>query len=98
MDFVIFKIRKQSTENRVSFAIMIQKRLSQLKPGQRATIQGFESQELSLKLMEMGCLPGEEVLINQQAPFGDPISLQVAGYTLSLRKEEAQTIFIDTIN
>ena len=69
-------------------------RLSELKSGERATIQGFESSELELKLMEMGCLPGEEVVVEQIAPLGDPISIRIAGYSLSLRKNEAKQIFI----
>lgn len=44
--------------------------------------------------MEMGCLPGEEVVIEQIAPLGDPISIRVAGYSLSLRKNEADQIIV----
>jgi ferrous iron transport protein A len=70
-------------------------RLSELKQGERATIVSFQSNELELKLMEMGCLPGEEVIVEQIAPLGDPISIKVAGYYLSLRKNEANEIIID---
>ena len=44
--------------------------------------------------MEMGCVPGEKVSVDMIAPLGDPISIQVAGYTLSLRLNEAEHIFI----
>lgn len=67
-------------------------KLSELKAGERATITEFESSELELKLMEMGCLPGEEIIVEQIAPLGDPISVRVAGYLLSLRKNEANQI------
>jgi ferrous iron transport protein A len=67
-------------------------KLSELKAGERATIAEFESSELELKLMEMGCLPGEEIIVEQIAPLGDPISVRVAGYSLSLRKNEANQI------
>jgi len=70
-------------------------RLSELKQGERAYIHSFNSSELELKLMEMGCLPGEEVVVEQVAPLGDPISIRVAGYSLSLRKNEAQEIIIE---
>lgn len=73
-------------------------KLSQLKSGQRGTIKGFESSELELKLMEMGCLPGEEVIVEQVAPLGDPISIRVAGYSLSLRKNEANQIILEDVN
>lgn len=48
--------------------------------------------------MEMGCLPGEEISLEQIAPMGDPVSVQVAGYTLSLRLDEAEHILVDVIN
>ncbi|TWI82989.1 ferrous iron transport protein A [Lacibacter cauensis] len=72
------------------------KRLSELVPGQKAIIHSFENDEIFLKLMEMGCVPGEEVLMEMQAPLGDPISIKVAGYQLSLRLEEAQSIIVTT--
>ena len=45
--------------------------------------------------MEMGCVPGEEVIVEQIAPLGDPISIRVAGYSLSLRKNEANQIIVE---
>ncbi len=69
-------------------------RLSELKAGEKAIIKDFESSELELKLMEMGCLPGEEIIVEQIAPLGDPISVRVAGYSLSLRKNEANQILV----
>lgn len=71
--------------------------LSDLKPGQRARIQKFTTEEIFLKLMEMGCLPGEEIEIIKVAPLNDPISISVAGYTLSLRLDEARFIVVDAI-
>lgn len=71
------------------------KRLSDLRPGQKGIIRKFNNDEASLKFMEMGCLPGEEVLLEQIAPLGDPISIIISGYTLSLRLEEAEQILID---
>lgn len=72
-------------------------KLSQLKQGQRARIEGFASSDLELKLMEMGCIPGEEVVVEQVAPLGDPISIRVAGYSLSLRLNEADQILLEPI-
>ncbi len=69
-------------------------RLSELKSGEQATILSFDNSELELKLMEMGCLPGESVVVEQIAPLGDPISIRIAGYSLSLRKNEANQIFV----
>lgn len=68
--------------------------LSQLKPGEKATIVEFTDLEMSVKLMEMGCLPGEEVEVERFAPLGCPMSIRVAGYQLCLRKNEAAIIII----
>jgi ferrous iron transport protein A len=73
-------------------------KLSQLKPGQTGIIQEFDSQEIHLKLMEMGCLPGEKISVEQKAPLGDPVSVSVAGYTLSLRLNEAEHILVNIID
>ena len=73
-------------------------KLSELKPGQEGIIKEFKSNELFLKLMEMGCVPGEKILLEQIAPLGDPISVSVAGYHLSLRLNEAEHIFVDVNN
>lgn len=73
-------------------------KLSELKPGQRAFISHYENNEILLKLMEMGCVPGEKILVEQVAPLGDPISVSIAGYSLSLRINEAENIFVDLIN
>lgn len=70
-------------------------RLSDLKPGQEGVIKEFNSNEILLKLMEMGCVPGERVLMEQVAPLGDPISVSVAGYHLSLRLNEADQIMVE---
>jgi ferrous iron transport protein A len=70
-------------------------RLSELKPGQEGTIKEFNSNDILLKLMEMGCIPGEKILMEQVAPLGDPISVSVAGYHLSLRLNEAEHIFVE---
>jgi ferrous iron transport protein A len=65
--------------------------LSQLMPGQVAIIDSF------LKLLEMGCIPGERVELVKVAPMGDPIAISISGYLLSLRKAEASTVLIHTI-
>ena len=71
------------------------KRLSDLEAGQKAVINSFEKDEIFIKLMEMGCVPGEIVQVEQEAPMGDPISISVAGYHLSLRISEARSIFVE---
>jgi ferrous iron transport protein A len=71
--------------------------LSDLTVGQRAIIEGFENEELSLKLLEMGCLPKSVIELTQKAPLGCPICIQLNGYQLALRKKEAATIKVTII-
>ena len=73
----------------------MKKRLSELKVGKLAIITEFENDDIFLKLMEMGCIPGEIIKIDQIAPLGDPISIMVAGYHLSLRLDEAEKIWVE---
>lgn len=74
------------------------KRLSEIGIGKKAIINSFEKDELFIKLMEMGCVPGELIRVDQIAPLGDPISISVAGYNLSLRLNEADHIFVEEVN
>ncbi len=71
--------------------------LSEIKTGTKVKILSFTNDDLVLKLMEMGCLPGEEVIVWKKAPLGDPIYILVAGYSLSLRKDEASAIEVENI-
>lgn len=75
---------------------MISQNLSQLPLGKQATIVAVNEDFLSLKLMEMGCIPGETVRISKVAPFGDPITISVANYSLSIRKKEAESILVES--
>lgn len=74
------------------------KKLTELTTGERGVIISFDNNELTIKLMEMGCVPGEEIKINNIAPLGDPISIQITGYNLSLRINEAESIMVETQN
>ncbi|MGV3539792.1 MAG: FeoA family protein [Rufibacter sp.] len=69
-----------------------QKSVRDLKIGEKGIICSLSDPDMSLKLLEMGCIPGEEVTLNSRAPLGDPITIIVNDYTLSLRLDEAATI------
>ncbi len=73
----------------------MKKKLSEMKVGKSGIIISFENDDIFLKLMEMGCIPGETVKIDQKAPLGDPISITIAGYHLSLRINEAEKIWVE---
>ncbi len=71
------------------------KNVTHLKLHERAIIKGFTDEVLSVKLMEMGCLPGTEISLELIAPWGGPIAISVSGYQLSLRLTEASSILIE---
>jgi ferrous iron transport protein A len=73
------------------------KRLSEIKIGQEVIIHSFKNEDIFLKLMEMGCVPGEKIKVEKISLFKDPISISVAGYTLSLRLDEAEHILVEEI-
>ena len=68
--------------------------LAQLPKGQIATITGFTDDSLALKLMEMGCVPGEKITLQHIAPLGCPYAFEVNGTIISLRKSEAQLVLV----
>jgi ferrous iron transport protein A len=70
-----------------------------LKRGQKATIIQIDVDKIPLKLLEMGCLPGNELEVVQIAPFGDPIYLNVNnGSHLAIRLETASEIEVELLN
>ncbi|TDB68189.1 FeoA family protein [Arundinibacter roseus] len=70
--------------------------VADLKKGEIGIIKSFSDREMSLKLLEMGFLPGCEVRLDAVAPFGDPICVRVGGcYCLSLRRNEAASIVVE---
>ena len=70
-------------------------KLSDLKKGEKAKIIDVSSQQIPIKLLEMGCLPGNSVKLIQQAPFQGPIYLEVNGSYVAIRKETAKLIQIE---
>jgi len=69
--------------------------LADLKPGESGIIKGFADHILSLKLMEMGCIPGADIKVVSIAPMGDPMAIKISGYMLGLRKSEAAVILLE---
>lgn len=75
----------------------MERRLSEIQVGKAVVVRSFSKDDIFLKLMEMGCVPGEILTVEQIAPLGDPISIRVAGYHLSLRLNEAENIWVEEI-
>lgn len=71
---------------------MADRTIAELRDGEWGIIKGFEDNSIALKLLEMGFLPGTRVRMNFHAPLGDPVSVRVSGYDVSLRLDEASLI------
>ena len=69
--------------------------LDTLKPSIPAQIKLVKQGALASKLIEMGLYPGKRVTLLYRAPFGDPIAIDVEGYTLSLRRAESSLVELE---
>jgi ferrous iron transport protein A len=67
---------------------------SVLKKGQMAQISDINIDEIPLKLIEMGCLPGNTIQLIQVAPMGDPLFFNINDAKVAIRKKIAQEIYI----
>lgn len=71
--------------------------VAQLKRGQKGIIETFPDDLIPIKLLELGCLPGNTVEVIQIAPFKDPIYLDINGTHLAIRRSMAEKIVITEI-
>ena len=68
--------------------------VAQMREGETKTISSIDDEQLMLRLLEMGCIPGNSITFNFKAPMGDPICVTVSGYDLTLRISEASSISV----
>jgi len=71
--------------------------IATLQKGEFGIIQDFDTDTIPLKLIEMGCLPGNTVELVQYAPFHDPLYININGCFVAIRKETAAKIIIAKI-
>ncbi len=69
--------------------------LSEIANGQSVIVREIEASDLKVKLMEMGLVSGKNLKVLYRAPFGDPMAVDVEGYVLSLRMEEAKLVGVE---
>lgn len=70
---------------------------AQLKKGQKGIIKTYHAEHIPLKLLEMGCLPGNEIELLHIAPLKDPLYININGSHLAIRKETAKHIEIEVV-
>ena len=72
--------------------------VAMLRPGESGRVTELAcSGRLKWRLMDMGLIKGEVVVVEKVAPLGDPIEVTVKSYKLSLRGKEAQNIFVERV-
>lgn len=70
--------------------------LAQLKPGQSGIVDSLSAEgAIKRHFLDMGITKGVRITVERVAPFGDPIAVQLRGYHLSLRREEAANILLE---
>ncbi len=75
---------------------MINKTLSDLKPGEKGKITKVIGEgAVRRRILDMGVIRGSEIEVERVAPLGDPIEVRIRGYRLSFRKNEAANIYVE---
>jgi len=74
----------------------MEKRLSELEPGECGVVVRTEgSSATRRRIMDMGIVRGAAIRIIRRAPLGDPVEFEIRDYNLSLRKRDAENIYIE---
>ena len=74
-------------------------KIKDMEIGEKGRISGYDSSAGSYrqKLLAMGLIRGSEFTITRKAPLGDPIEIKLRGFSLSLRKSEADALEVEKI-
>jgi len=72
--------------------------VAQLRKGQKGIIKEFTDDILPIKLLELGCLPGNQVELVQVAPLKDPLYINVNGSHIAIRRATALLIELDILD
>ncbi len=73
--------------------------INDLQTGQQGIISAVGGEgALRLRFLDMGLIPGTSVRLQKVAPMGDPIQIQVRGYELTIRREDAKMIDLQEVD
>lgn len=76
----------------------MQKNLNDLRPGQNGIIAALLGKgAIKRRLVDMGLTPGVRVFVRKMAPLGDPVEINLRGYELSLRRDDAKMILLEAV-
>ena len=72
--------------------------LADLAKGESSKVVSVRGEDvITRRLMEMGVVPGVAVRMIKSAPFGDPLEINVRGYSLALRRNEAESVVLEKV-
>lgn len=72
--------------------------IRQRKVGSTVTVIKIEGDgAYKRRIMDMGITKGSRIYIRKVAPLGDPVEVTVRGYELSVRKEDAKCVLVETV-
>ncbi|WP_454982093.1 FeoA family protein [Capnocytophaga granulosa] len=72
--------------------------VNDLKRGDKCFIKDVATEQLPIKLLELGCLPGNSIELVEIAPLGDPLYLIINDTHMAIRREMAQYIEVEFSN
>ena len=73
------------------------KKLNEVNVGTNCIVKLIEGEgKLRRRIFDMGITPGAQIYVRKVAPLGDPVEITIRGYELTLRKDEAKLITVDT--
>ncbi|WP_068548880.1 FeoA family protein [Thermosulfidibacter takaii] len=74
-------------------------KLSEVSAQKRYRVVSFEKTSAQmLRLREMGLKPGAVIIVLRKAPLGDPVEIQIKGHPITLRKSEAENIWVEEVD
>lgn len=74
----------------------MEKRLNEFRIGERGSVRKVEGEgKLRRRLFDMGVTPGAQIVLRKVAPLGDPLEVNLRGYELTLRKNEAACVVME---
>lgn len=74
----------------------MQKTLNDLQPGESGIIAAINGQgAIKRRLVDMGLTPGIRIFVRKVAPLGDPIEINLRGYEMSMRRDDAKNIILE---
>lgn len=78
--------------------LSLEKRLSEIEPETEVFVKRVTGDKnLRKRIADMGIVKGTRIKVVRKAPLGDPVEFELKGYSLSLRKNEAENVYVEEV-